>query len=551
VALLTIAAVAALGLVALVGTSAGKADDENIAPDLSFYGPPSNDQTGLHAPYGMAFDQDRNLWVVNNRQQNESIVMYDEGSQNQSGTINQPPTVTLKINKLVVGGTPVEGPYSLDFDSIGNLWVGTENVGLMRIPKSRLGASGQVSPDCKIKGPFTKTSSLYNNAVPKQIAVHPADDNVIFVANAGTNSQTKNQVLVFDISNGCGDIPPAWYLTGGSTSPALVRPFGLAIDPKSTKTATTFWVAGADGKLQRYSADISNFKGKTSLNAQLSIIGGSTQMNMPHGIAIGPAGNIWVTNPNQSNSGFEDGSVTVYSPSGTGTDDRAPIRRIIGNNTKIDDASGITFDWQGRLWLSNPDYQSGEGNAVRRYAVGGSTPAITVTPIPVPSGSPTPTTSPNPTSSPNPSGSPNPTSSPTPTISPTPSPNPRSPYLIVKARPKADKLIEQRRTKIVRWEGTDGVLVTIQTDCFLKGQKLTGKTKRQICDIEAKKRKVGASTAGSKTIWASPPCTNGLKYKSRVVAKFPGFPGSGPESWQRSWKVKNQPKSDCRIPSNG
>ena len=145
-----------MGLVVLVGTSAGKADDENIAPDLSFYGPPSNDQTGLHAPYGMAFDQDRNLWVVNNRKNNESIVMYDEGSQNQSGTINQPPTVTLKINKLVVGGTRVEGPYSLDFDSKGNLWVGTENVGLMRIPKSRLGKTGQVSPKALKHPPLTK-----------------------------------------------------------------------------------------------------------------------------------------------------------------------------------------------------------------------------------------------------------------------------------------------------------------------------------------------------------------------------------------------------------
>ena len=99
-ALMAIVSLLAASLVMFVGTPASQADDEDIAPNLSFVGAFANDQTGLNAPYGMAFDRYGNLWVANNRQDYESITMYSYGEQQQFGSVNQPPTATIKSTRM-------------------------------------------------------------------------------------------------------------------------------------------------------------------------------------------------------------------------------------------------------------------------------------------------------------------------------------------------------------------------------------------------------------------------------------------------------------------
>ena len=123
--------------------------------------------------------------------------------------------------------------------------------------------------------------------------------------------------------------------------------------------------------------------------------------------------------------------------------------------------------------------------------------------------------------------------------------------MIVKARKAGKKIKYMKKTKIVKWEGTDGELKKIKAKCFLDGKRLKGKAERQNCDIRKKKGTGRESTAGSKAIVVKPSCTVGLRFKAKVVAKFPDFPGAKPAKWKRSWKVKDQPRKLCRIPGTG
>ncbi|MCH9718733.1 MAG: hypothetical protein K0U60_02565 [Actinomycetia bacterium] len=549
-ALMAIVSLLAASLVMFVGTPASQADDEDIAPNLSFVGAFADDQTGLNAPYGMAFDRYGNLWVANNRQDYESITMYSYGEQQQFGSVNQPPTATIKINKNAVKFpyTRVQGPLGLSFDAAGNLWVGTENAGLLRLAESQLPLSGGdtakvLTPDCQVTG--NKTGLLFGqNGDPKQIQVHPdSSQTVILVANPGPNqgSRNENKILAFNVTgcNGVINKKPDWVLDPASTSNVPSRPWGVAIVPDSTLTDTTFWISGSNGTLQSYRGNA--LTGNLSQATTLSGTAG-TGLNTPEGITIGPGSDqlqqpysIWVANTKPN-------AVNVYWP-----DNPQPILRIVGPNTLIDDPGSVAFDPNGGLWVSNSDFQIPDPgvqeiqNSVRRYGLSVIIPIIPFNPPPpfVPPVNPTagPTASPAPV--------------PSPTITPNPTPKPRKPYLIVDARKASKDIKFMKRTQIVNWEGTDGELTKIKAKCFLKGKRLTGKAERINCDITKKKGKGRESTAGSKAIRIKPSCTVGLTFTAKVVAKFPDFLGAQPEKWSRSWKVKNQPKKRCRIPGTG
>lgn len=545
--MVAIASLLATSLVAFVGTPASQADDEDIAPNLSFVGLWKDDQTGLNAPYGMAFDRYGNLWVANNRKGYESITMYSYGEQQQFGSVDQPPTATIKINKNAVKFpyTRVEGPLGLDFDAAGNLWVGTENAGLLRLAESQLPLSGGntakvLTPDCQVTG--NKTGLLVDqNGDPKQIQVHPdSSQTVILVANPGPNqtSRNENKILAFNVTgcNGVINKNPDWVINSASTNPLPSRPWGVAVVPNSSLSDTTFWISGSNGTLQSYRGNA-----LTGTFSQETTHAGSagTGLNTPQGITIGPGSDqlqkpysIWVANTKPN-------AVNVYWP-----DSAQPILRIVGPNTLIDDPGSVAFGKNGGLWVSNSDLQKqptpGEQeiqNSVRRYGLS------TIIPI-IPFNPPPPFVPPvNPTASPTPV--------PSPTITPNPNPQPRKPYLIVDARKKSKKIKFMKRTQIVNWEGTDGNLTKIKAKCFLKGKRLTGKAERLNCDITKKKGKGRESTAGSKAIRIKPSCTVGLTFKAKVVAKFPDFYGTDPEKWSRSWKVKDQPRKTCRIPGTG
>ncbi len=387
--MVAIASLLATSLVAFVGTSEsrGATGDDDISPDLSFLSitPSGGTTETLAAPYDVAFDSAGNLWVANNKEGTDDIVMYDLSQQGASGDQSVPPIATLNVNGLPPAP---DGPgiYSLDFvQYTGDLWISTESQGLIRIKSSDLPPSGQVNVDldCRITGDNTRLNPA-QLGTPKQVAVHPDNADRIFVANAGVNSNLQNDLLIFDASL-CELNPTDTNVaplatqplfagpagTSGETTPS--SPYGVAIDPDSVYSSdTTYWVGTATGTLQKYTVNLPSLSGTINPLSAGFIYGPSTELDEPHGIAIHPTTkSIWASNPNQQNPGppsFPAGSITEYLDV-TGNAEIAPHRRIIGPNTDLADPSGLGFNPSDNnaLWVANSDELTSQGNSVRRY----------------------------------------------------------------------------------------------------------------------------------------------------------------------------------------
>ena len=114
--------------------------------------------------------------------------------------------------------------------------------------------------------------------------------------------------------------------------------------------------------------------------------------------------------------------------------------------------------------------------------------------------------------------------------------------LAVKARAKARQLKPQKRTKVVRKATTNAQIKKVKTNCYVFGNKLTGKDKRAVCKIKTKK------TSSNAKVWVKPKCSVGVKIRVKIVANETGMDKA---TWQRTWRVKNQPRSYCPISGNG
>lgn len=135
---------------------------------------------------------------------------------------------------------------------------------------------------------------------------------------------------------------------------------------------------------------------------------------------------------------------------------------------------------------------------------------------------------------------------PTPTPTPEPTPEPisgKQASLKVKALGKKKKLSVGETTKVVRKVKTDAKIKKVQTKCFLQGQKLTGKDRKQLCGIEIKRNK-----KKNAKVWVTPACSTGLKYTTKITANGQGVTKN---TWQRTWKVKNKPRISCALRGTG
>ena len=114
--------------------------------------------------------------------------------------------------------------------------------------------------------------------------------------------------------------------------------------------------------------------------------------------------------------------------------------------------------------------------------------------------------------------------------------------LTVKARAKAKKLKPGKRTKVVRSATTNAQIKKVKTQCYVFGNKLTGKDKRAVCKFKKKK------TTSNAKVWVKPQCSVGVKVRVKIVANETEMDKA---TWQRTWKVKNKPRTYCPISGNG
>jgi sugar lactone lactonase YvrE len=150
-----------------------------------------------------------------------------------------------------------------------------------------------------------------------------------------------------------GDQAPAATISGGSTD--LNLPEGIALD-----SSGNIYVADAGA------ASVFVYSAGSNGNAApiATISGGNTGLTVPIGIALDSIGNIYVTDQTAT-------SVFVYPALGnsTGTLNEAPTASISGDSTELSTPAGIAVDSSGKIYVAD----SGAASVFVYPALGSST----------------------------------------------------------------------------------------------------------------------------------------------------------------------------------
>ena len=171
------------------------------------------------------------------------------------------------------------------------------------------------------------------------------------MTGGGTVGGLSSLTATTDLATGCADTP--WVL-GTTPGPNTLIVTALASGSPLTFTATgtaraagrPLYVANTNEFANGGSNSVTVYAAGASGNATpvAMIAGGNTGLNLPVGMALDGAGNIYVTNE------FAN-SITVYAAGASG--DATPVATIAGGNTGLHFPRGIALDGAGNLYVAN------------------------------------------------------------------------------------------------------------------------------------------------------------------------------------------------------
>jgi sugar lactone lactonase YvrE len=179
-------------------------------------------------------------------------------------------------------------------------------------------------------------------------------DGTTYVANR----EGRGSVTVY-AADASGDAAPIRTIAGSETE--LYMPTALALDARGNlyvanqRNAVTVYGPGAVGNV-----------------APLRTVAGpSTGLSSPTGIAVDRRGYVYVANDTVTKDGLRAaGAVTVYAPGASA--DARPVRTIKGRATRLSRPSGLAFDGDGNLYVVNGDVPMEDLGSVAVFAPGAS-----------------------------------------------------------------------------------------------------------------------------------------------------------------------------------
>ena len=281
--------------------------------------------TGLDDPVSIALDSSDKIYVLNNGSggNSASVEVFAPGSRGNTAPIARiagPATRLLSVNRIAV-------------DSAGQIYVAIEVADIDSQPAGILiyptGSNGNVAPSATIGG---VESEIQN---PWGIALDLQGD--ILVAEAATDK--KGRLLIFP-GGTQGEVKPRFVLEG--TDDRLIAPTAIAVD-----SGGIIYVANGEGHtmdgagISVFKAARSNYSAPTLVATIKGLKTGlmDDPVALISGIAIDSRRNIYVTVPATRHNPVH--RIIVFTAGSDG--EVVPRAVIVGPSTKLSGPSGIAI----------------------------------------------------------------------------------------------------------------------------------------------------------------------------------------------------------------
>lgn len=237
----------------------------------------------------------------------------------------------VQIRQIAGSNTELLRPTDFAEDAGGSLYVVNYHYRAPSITVYAPGASGNVTPIQKIKGPATGLEG------PSGIAFDQ-NTNEIYVANA------NNSITIYPAA-AAGNAAPIGVISGPATG--LSGPNGITLD-----TGGNIYVTNDTNSITVYAPGSSGNVAPTR-----TIAGSRTKLAGPRELAVDSSGNIYV--------GKIRNNPTYILVFGAGMNGNvAPIRKIHGHLTNLRHPEAVAVDGSDKV------YVGGKGEPVNIYAAG-------------------------------------------------------------------------------------------------------------------------------------------------------------------------------------
>lgn len=323
-------------------TELTKASNFSASSAVNFSGP----STGLNGSKFLAIDPSGNVWITNSYGSNSVTELTKASGYSPSSAV------------VISGGnTAFNGPCGILADPAGNIWIANLlGDSVTELPASAISASNATGQSIAIAARNISGGNT-NFGNPVMLAMDRSGNlwmtNVGFVSGNGLPGLTE----LTKASN--YSAASAVNITLGNTN-TVVIPFDIASD-----TAGNIWMTAEIGvntgnpNNPTLSAGIVKLTQSTnySLSQAMIITGFATGNDIPLGLAIDGAGNVWFTNIvapfNTSANQLQITSGTVVELTKASNYSASSAITFSGPQAGFNTPIGIAVDGSGNVWVAN------------------------------------------------------------------------------------------------------------------------------------------------------------------------------------------------------